>query len=93
MCETFHCETNVLQGNQSYNIKYFLVTEDELHYGIKSTVYENRQLQSTNLVDLAFTREDAENLICLFCINYVFPSSYADILADMSIPFAAGGGM
>ena len=85
MCEMFQCETNVIQGNRSYKIEYFLVTEDDLNYGIKSTVYENQRLQSTNLVDVALEREHAENLIRLFCLNYVFPPSYADILDDMSI--------
>lgn len=85
MSETFSCEANVIKKDNNYKIEYYLVTEDESNFGIKSIMYENNSLVSTNLFDLDLSRIGAEQMIIMFCTNYVFPKSYFDILTDMVI--------
>lgn len=84
MGEAFSCEANVIKKDNNYKIEYYLVTEDELNFGIKSIMYENSSLISTNLFDLDLSKVGAEQMINMFCINYVFPQSYFDILSDMT---------
>ena len=83
MRERFRCETNIIQEDCEYTIRYFLTTEDDCGFGIKATMYANQKLKSTNLFDLTLSRDKAEELIDMFCVNHVFPQSYNDILSDM----------
>lgn len=85
MHETFSCEANVIKKDNNYRIEYYLVTEDELIFGIKSVMYANSSLVSTNLFDLDLTRVGAERIITMFCLNYVFPQSYFDIITDLGL--------
>lgn len=83
MSETYKCETNIFQEDCSHKVKYYLITDDGINFGIKSTVYENQQLISTDVFKLTMSREKVEKLITTFCENHVFPQSFTAIIADM----------
>lgn len=84
MYEEFKCVTNVTTSQDiRFTVEYYLITEDDLNFGIKTIVYTNGSLHSTDLFQLSLSNEKAEELIDMFCTKHVFPESIPDIVQDL----------
>ena len=92
MTEVYKCSAGImLECEETFSIQYFSTTEDDVTFGIKALVLKNNRLHSSDLFELGLSERDADQLITMFCENFVFPATFMDILEDMGITQKVAG--